>query len=46
VLRAWLESIRLTYKDMAEDWFLLGDRVLYDPSMGLLQPEGLPFREA
>jgi len=46
VLRAWLEPIRLTYKDMAEDWFLLGDRVLYDPSMGLLQPEGLPFREA
>jgi hypothetical protein len=43
LLRSWLEPIPLTYKDMAEDWFLLGDHVLYDPLMGLLQPEGLPF---
>lgn len=43
MLRSWLEPVPLSYKDMAEDWFLLGNRAVYDPSIGLLRPEGLPF---
>ena len=46
VLWSWLEPVKVTHNEMAEDWFLLRDEELYHPSMGLRAPDGLAWMEA
>jgi hypothetical protein len=45
-LWSWLEPVKVTREEMAEDWFLLQGGGLYDPSLGLRPPEGLAWMEA